>query len=65
MGCPNRVTVDRHAAAIVGESDADLGGNGKAYAEIEAAYAEAAMLRGVTPAQMQAITWCIWRGTAI
>lgn len=70
-GQDDGVTVDRHAIDValgIKHSDATRPAMGKrAYAEIADAYRRAARIlsreRGVTitPAQIQAVTWCAWR----
>lgn len=63
LGQDYRVTVDTWAARVAGVPDADLS-NAKTYAAVESAYCEAAMLRAVSPSTMQAVTWCVVRGSA-
>lgn len=64
---PDAVCVDRHAAAIACGRFLEDGGaaavRGKRYEMIAAAYRDAAARAGVTPAQMQAVTWVVWRET--
>lgn len=61
------VTIDRHAHDIAcGKrfGDADTRGLSSAgrYANLEHAYRRAAKIAGVTPNQLQAITWQVWTG---
>lgn len=64
MGDQRRVTIDVWAArAAEGKSD-PRSPSGRRYALIERAYVEAAAMRGVTPAAMQATVWCAIRGSA-
>lgn len=75
IGSPS-VTIDRHAYAItVAEAD-DIGPRGGArvryqdlarkgmYERVAQAYRDAAEAAWIRPSQMQAITWCAWRGAA-
>ena len=59
----NEVTVDKHAFNIAhGErSGYDISITDKAYREVADMYREAAMVAGIAPLQMQAITWVAWR----
>jgi len=54
------VTVDVHAIRIAGITDRDSIGKGL-YNEISAAYTDAAKYAGISPAEMQAITWVTYR----
>lgn len=59
----SRVTVDRWAYRIAtGDNEGVTVPTGKLYIELAAAYVEAAKLRNVNPATMQAATWCAIRG---
>lgn len=61
------VCVDRHAYCIAVNSREDTGDvrlNVGEYNAIAAAYRDAAAQRGISPAQMQAIVWTVWRGAA-
>lgn len=62
-GCPNSVTVDVWAANVVGVAESELKLTG-VYDAIAHCYRLAAKRAGVTPAQMQAITWIVVRGSA-
>lgn len=55
----SRVTIDRHALAIAWPEAAAI--TAKRYREAEAAFQSVAPLFGVTPAGLQALTWCWWR----
>jgi hypothetical protein len=63
-GCPTSVTVDVWAANVVGVAESELKLTG-VYEAIAHCYRLAAKRAGVTPAQMQAITWIVVRGSAI
>lgn len=64
---PDAVCVDRHAAAIACGRFLEDGGaaavRGARYEAIAAAYCDAAARVAITPCQMQAITWVVWRDT--
>ena len=62
-GCPQSVTVDVWAANVVGVAESELKLVG-VYDAIAHCYRLAAKRAGVTPAQMQAITWIVVRGSA-
>jgi hypothetical protein len=62
-GCVNSVTVDVWAAKVVGVSEDQLKLVG-VYEAIAHCYRLAAKRVGVHPAQMQAITWIVVRGSA-
>ena len=62
-GCPSSVTVDVWAANVVGVAESELKLVG-VYEAIAHCYRLAAKRAGVTPAQMQAITWIVVRGSA-
>lgn len=73
MGIDSFVTVDRHAVAIaVGNSNKARNGRyvtlgqpkGRAYERVADAYRVAARRRGVSAPTMQAVTWCVRRGSA-
>lgn len=67
MGLPNEsVTVDRHAIDIacgrpLSNAERSPFQKGKAYATLARFYTEVAREYGVTPNQLQAITWVWWR----
>ena len=63
-GCQQSVTVDVWAANVVGVSESELTLTG-VYEAIAHCYRLAAKRAGVTPAQMQAITWVVVRGSSI
>lgn len=63
MGDLNEVTVDVWAARVAGVSDADLS-DAKTYGYVATAYMVAARMAGIAPAQMQAVTWVVCRGSA-
>ena len=63
-GCVNSVTVDVWAARVVGVSEAQLKLTG-VYEAIAHCYRLAAKRAGIHPAQMQAITWIVIRGSAV
>lgn len=63
------VTVDRHAHDIArgerfGEGNRGLSTKGR-YEIFAEAYAEAAKIIGIRPAQLQAITWVVWTQTQV
>lgn len=58
------VTVDRWAHRVATNGERGDVPKGKTYRAIASAYVEAAALRNVSPATMQAITWVIARGKA-
>lgn len=58
IGNPDAITIDRHAAKLAGMTDSLTP---KRMRELQAAYKIAADTSGITPAQMQAVTWCAWR----
>lgn len=62
LGDQGLVTVDRHAAAIAGVPKEQSMGK-RLYAAVSAAYWDAAERCDLTPAELQAVTWCQWRGT--
>ena len=62
-GCVNSVTVDVWAAKVVGVTESQLKLVG-VYDAIAHCYRLAAKRAGVTPAQIQAITWIVVRGSA-
>jgi len=62
-GCQQSVTVDVWAANVVGVAESELKLTG-VYEAIAHCYRLAAKRAGVTPAQMQAITWIVVRGSA-
>jgi len=56
------VTIDRHAYCIaVNRRVKSVSLTRKQYAQVASAYDRAAFLAGVTPAQIQAVTWVVWR----
>ena len=58
------VTIDRHAYDIavgIRHGNKRPGIGKKVYREFSAAYIQAAMGLGVFPAELQAITWTVWR----
>jgi hypothetical protein len=62
--CINYVTIDRHAYAIWVGSDTGSGAkaiNLKLYREIAADYIAVAEQVGITPLQLQAVTWVVYR----
>lgn len=63
LGDEHAVTVDIWAARIAGITEHQLGLVG-VYEAVAHAYRLAAKRVGITPAQMQAITWCVIRGKA-
>jgi hypothetical protein len=63
LGDDNAVTVDVWAARIAGISEQQLGLAG-VYEAVAHSYRLAAKRAGITPAQMQAITWVVIRGKA-
>ena len=64
---PDAVCVDRHAAAIACGRFLEDGGaaavRGARFERIAQAYRDAAARAGITPAQIQAVTWVVWRET--
>lgn len=62
-GCSNSVTVDVWAANVAGIAESELKLTG-VYDAIAHCYRLAAKRAGVTPAQIQAITWIVVRGSA-
>ena len=62
-GDDDAVTIDRHAVDIAGWTGAkhDNRENNKNYARIAFAFRAAAQDLGLTPAGIQALTWCYWR----
>ncbi len=62
-GCVNSVTVDVWAANVVGVAESELKLVG-VYDAIAHCYRLAAKRAGIHPAQMQAITWIVVRGSA-
>ncbi|ASZ75524.1 hypothetical protein KIW74_gp04 [Mycobacterium phage Kimona] len=63
LGDEHAVTVDVWAARIAGITEEQLGRVG-VYEAVAHAYRLAAKRAGITPAQMQAITWVVIRGKA-
>lgn len=63
LGDEHAVTVDVWAARIAGVTEEQLGLVG-VYEAVSHAYRLAAKRAGITPAQMQAITWVVIRGSA-
>lgn len=63
LGDKNAVVVDIWAARVAGIDPAVLG-KPSAYQEVADAYRRAAKRAGVTPRELQAITWCAIRGRA-
>ena len=57
------VCVDRHAIAVALERGGKLSTTPGQYARISDAYRRAAKRAGISPAQMQAVTWVVWRET--
>jgi hypothetical protein len=62
-GCTNSVTVDVWAARLCGVSESQLKLTG-VYNALAHCFRLAAKRAGVTPAQIQAITWIVVRGSA-
>lgn len=67
---PEAVAVDRHAFAVaVGRVTTDkeraILRSRRVYQSFADAYRRAAKIEGVTPSQMQAVTWVAWRETVI
>ena len=62
-GDDDAVTIDRHAVDIAGWTGAshDNKSENKNYARIAFAFRAAAHDIGLTPAGIQALTWCFWR----
>lgn len=63
LGDDHAVTIDVWASRIAGISEQQLGRVG-VYEAVAHAYRLAAKRAGITPAQMQAITWVVARGSA-
>ena len=63
LGCVNSVTVDVWAANVAGVAESELKLVG-VYEAIAHCYRLAAKRAGIHPAQMQAITWIVVRGSA-
>jgi hypothetical protein len=57
------VTVDRWAHRVATDGARSDVPSGKRYHEIVEAFKQAAIARNVNPATMQAVTWCVARGT--
>jgi hypothetical protein len=56
------VTIDRHALSVaMGATRADKAVKLTEYRELTKAYKKAADKAGLLPADLQAITWCVWR----
>jgi hypothetical protein len=62
-GCPQSVTIDVWAANVAGVAESELKLTG-VYDAIAHCYRLAAKRVGITPAQMQAVTWIVVRGSA-
>lgn len=61
-GGEDGVCIDRHAACLAwGERRATVSLTDRQYQEMVDAYTLAAWTVGVTPAEMQAVTWVVWR----
>lgn len=57
------VTVDRWAHRVATNGVESSVPSGDRYETIALAFRAAALMRGVNPATMQAVTWCVMRGT--
>jgi len=56
------VTIDRHAYCLaIGERAKNVNLTPKRYALVASAYVRAAEIAGITPAEIQAVTWVVWR----
>lgn len=62
MGDTFAVVVDRHAAAVALGAVPDSIGD-RLYREVAIAYTAASVSVGMSPRDLQAITWCEWRAT--
>lgn len=63
VGDESVVTVDTWILKVVGMTDKELGRKG-IYEAIESAYQGIAIELGITASALQAITWCVIRGSA-
>jgi hypothetical protein len=63
LGDENAVTVDVWAARVAGV-DPEILRRPREYAAVAEAYRRAAKRVGISPRKLQAITWCLIRGTA-
>jgi hypothetical protein len=66
----SHVVIDRHAVSIAlgrcsTDADTAILGRKGAYEWYESAYRKAAKRAGASPSEVQAVTWVVWRQTAI